>query len=453
MGIRTFFLALLIVAALCTVPAFGLTTYSGSSPRMTAVISGVNEFVAGQDTTITVIVQNSGLSTMQNSWAGYSQVAAQPTSPDLSRPYQPDQGNGNIQRDDLPTTAKMVTVGLGAGNAPLIVKSDPQTVGDIPTQGMVAVPIQAKILANASIGEYQVPLTITYTYLQSSTEAAADVLQSNYVQNTVTVPLTIRIKPQVKIAVLSAVPETLNVGTEGYIDLQIQNTGSDDGKKATVQILRNGASPIIPVDSSVFIGDFPRGGIVSARYKVAISGDAGEQSYPVDVAVTYENSYGDVVTSASETAGIPVSGKITFNVTSDPAQVTPGSNGVVTVVYRNNGDATAYAAQVRITSVDPFTSSDDTSYLGDLKPGDSATARFQLSADGTAAAKEYLLDTQVRYRDALDDSQLSDTFKVPVTVVPKPPAGGPVQALSLIAIVVLAGAGAGYYLLVMRKKK
>ena len=450
---RTFVLAGLLVAVLCSAPAAGLTTYSGSSPQIMAAISGVNEFLAGQDTTITVVVQNSGLSTLQNSWEGYSQVATQPTSPDLSRPYLPDQGNGNIPRDDVPTTAKMVTVGLGAGNAPVSIKSDPQTIGDLPTQGLVKVPIQAKIFANASVGEYQLPLTISYTYLKSSDETAADVLQSEYVQTSTTIPLTIKIKPQVNIEVLSAVPETLNVGTEGYIDLQIQNTGSDDGKKATVKILRNGASPVIPTDSSIFVGDFPRGGIVSARYKVAVSGDAEKQSYPVDVVVTYEDTYGDVVTSAPETVGIPVGGKITFNVTSEAAQVTPGSDSVVKVVYTNSGDATAYAAQVRITAVDPFTSSDDTSYLGDLKPGDSASASFQLSAGGTAAVNQYFLDTQVRYRDALDNSQLSDTFRVPVSVVPRPPASGLAQALPFLVILALIGAGAGYYLLVMRKKK
>ena len=61
-----------------------------------------------------------------------------------------------------------------------------------------------------------------------------------------------------KIEVLEAVPENLNVGTGGYLNLTLKNTGFEDGKKATVKILRNGNSPIIPTDSSVFIGDFPR---------------------------------------------------------------------------------------------------------------------------------------------------------------------------------------------------
>ena len=61
-------------------------------------------------------------------------------------------------------------VGLGAGNAPVVIKSDSKNVGDIKSQGLVTVPILAKILSNASMGEYQIPLTIRYTYLESANE-------------------------------------------------------------------------------------------------------------------------------------------------------------------------------------------------------------------------------------------------------------------------------------------
>ena len=143
-----------------------------------------------------------------------------------------------------------------------------------------------------------------------------------------------------------------------------------------------------------------------------------QQTYPVDVAVTYENQDGDMVTSSTETAGIPGRREnqlrchlpIRRRSPRDPVELSKS-------VFKNTGDATAYGAQVRISAVGPFTSSDDTSYLGDLKPGDTATARFQMSVDSAATAGNYTLDTQVRYRDALDNSQVSDTFKVPVTVV------------------------------------
>ncbi len=73
--------------------------------------------------------------------------------------------------------------------------------------------------------------------------------------------------------------------------------------------------------------------------------------------------------------------------------------------------------------------------------------------DDAAVVRDYSLNTEVRYRDALDNSQVSDSFNVQVTVQPRPASGGLIQALGIIGIIAIIGIGAGYYLLVMRKKK
>jgi hypothetical protein len=424
---------------------------------MSAAIAGTNEFAPGQDAVITVVVQNSGVNTMKTDWVGGRAPVPVTTRPDLSRDnydnnYAEWQGSGTIPRDDVPTTAKMVMVSLAPGNAPVIVKSDPQNIGDIASPGQKTVTISTKITTGAREGEYQLPLTIEYTYLKNADQVAADVLQSNYVTTSETVPLTIRIKPRVQIEVIDVTAGNLSVGTGGFVTLTLRNIGYEDGKKATVRLLRNGNSPIIPTDSSVFIGDFPQNGVVTCRYKVGISTDAGKQTYPVDVAVTYENREGDVVTSERETIGIPVGNKITFAVVSEAAGITRGSDQTIVVQYRNTGEIPAYSVQARISVVSPFTSSDNTAYLGDLKPGETASARYMLAAAGDAEVKEYTLDTEVRYRDALDNSQVSDSFKMPVKIVEKP-AEGIAEMLPLLGIVVLIALGAGYYLLVMRKKK
>jgi len=418
-----------LVLLFCCLPVMGVTTYLGGSPLMSAAIAGTNEFTPGQDTTIFVTVQNSGVNNLE-----FTTI-------------------GTIERDDIPTTAKLVTVGISAGDAPVVVKSDPQIIGDIKSQGVNTVSFHTKILSDATEGEYHLPLTIMYAYLASSDQGSSDVLQYNYKQVSETIPITIKIKPQVRIEVLESVPANLYVGSEGYLNLKIKNAGIEDGKKAVVKLIRNDASPIIPTDNSVFIGDFPRNGTVSTRYKVAISSEAENQTYPVNVVVMYENRDGDVVSTATETIGIPIGRKIIFSITSGTVQVLQGSQGVIEVEYQNIGDSIAYNAQTRLSVVEPFQSIDDTAYLGDLKPSEKATARYQVSVDDAAIAKIYTLDTEVRYRDALDNSQVSDTFNVPVQVQAKPASGGLVQVLAAIGLTVLIGIGAGYYLLVMRKKK
>jgi hypothetical protein len=428
MKYRRIFIIFLLCVLCCGVPVMGVTTYLGGTPQFSATIAGTNEFSPGQDAVISVSVQNRGLNVDKFVMTG------------------------TIDRDDSPTTAKMVTVGLDAGSAPIIVKSDPQNIGDLISQAKATVRIKTTITTDATEGEYQIPLTIRYTYLASSDQPASDTLQSTYREVNETLPITIRIKPVVKIEVVEAVPENLSVGTEGYLNLKLKNAGYEDGKKATVKIIRSGTSPVIPTDSSVYIGDFPRNGIVSCRYKVAISDNAEKQTYPVDIAVTYENSEGDIVTSAIDTVGVPVEGKNSFMIVSDPITLTPGSESTVSVRYKNTGDTIAYHAEARLSAVNPFTSADNNAYLGDLNPGDTATAHYRLSTDSGAEARDYGLDTEVRYRDALDNSQVSDTFKVNVSIAPQSQSisfmGLLLPGIVMAAIVI----GAGYYLLVMRKK-
>jgi hypothetical protein len=419
---------------------------------MSAAIAGTNEFSPGQDAVISVIVENRGLNTMKTDWAGGSDPASAVTRPDLSKEYYAWQGSGTIAREDVPTTAKIVNIALSSGNAPVVVKTGPQNIGDLPSQKTTTVKIATKITSDATEGEYTLPLSIQYTYLAASSQEQSDILQSDYQQVNVTVPLTIKIKPSVKIEVLEAVPENLSVGTGGYLNLTIKNAGFEDGKKATVKLIRNGNSPVIPTDSNVYIGDFPRNGVVTCRYKVAISREAENQTYPVNVAVSYENRDGDTVTSASDTVGVPVFGKLTVAVISDTISVTPGSEQVITVRYQNTGTQTAYHAQARLTAVDPFTSSDNSAYLGDLKPGDVATASYRISAGSGAKAQDYALDTEVRFRDALDTSQISDTIRVTISVAPSSQPTGIAAFLPVIILAVIA-IGAGYYLLVIRKKK
>jgi hypothetical protein len=418
----------LVLEFIC-LPVMGVTTYLGGSPLMSAAIAGTNEFTPGQDTAIFITLQNSGVNNLE-----FTTI-------------------GTITRDDIPTTAKLVTVGISPGDAPVIVKSDPQIIGDIKSQGVNTVSFHAKILSDADEGEYQIPLTIRYTYLASSDQDSSDTLRYDYRQVNETIPITIKIKPQVHIEVLEAVPENLNAGSEGFLNLKIKNTGFEDGRKAIVKIVRNGASPIIPTDRGFFIGDFPRNSTVTLNYKVAVSSDAEKQTYPVDVVIMYQNRDGEVVTSAPETIGIPVGEKTGFTITSGTVQIIRGSQTTIQVEYQNNGTANAYDSQARLSAVEPFKSSDDTAYLGDLKPGEKATARYQVSVDDAAVAKVYTLDTEVRYRDALDNSQISDTFNITFQVQAKPSSVGLMQVLTVMVFIALIGIGAGYYLLVMRKKK
>ena len=428
MDSRCFFI-LIAVLALVAVPAMAGTEQLFGSPQLSAAISGTNEFTPGEDVSLTVKVQNTGqtdVTIVQSSI---------------------------ITPKDAPNTAKLLLVGLSPGTAPITVKTDPQMVGDLLGGNSVSATFSVKVSKYAAGGVYEIPLQLSYQYLNTADQVSPDTVRYWYYDANVTVPLAITIKPGVTLGVDSVKAEDLNVGTEGYIIVRITNLGSEVAKNAVAKLARDGTSPLVPTDASVYIGDFGPGATEEIRFKASVSGDAGAQDYPVDIHVEYTDSEGDSASSDTATIGVPVGSKIRFSVDSPVQQVTPGQQVALQVTYRNIGSATVYHAEARISAVDPFTSNDDTAYLGDLAPGQTGTARFEVTVASGATPKDYGLDSEIRYRDALDNSQISDTVKVEVQVVQPPGILGTLTNPIVLVVIVAIIAAALYYILIHRKKK
>jgi hypothetical protein len=98
---------LLILFACLIAPAMAGTKYMAGSPELSAYISGTNEFSPGKEVQMTIVIENTGLNEFKF------------------------VNSGIVDRDDLPNTAKFLTVKVQPGNAPLVVKTDPQMLGDL----------------------------------------------------------------------------------------------------------------------------------------------------------------------------------------------------------------------------------------------------------------------------------------------------------------------------------
>ena len=127
-------------------------------------------------------------------------------------------------------------------------------LGNIDGGSTVNAVFSTKINSDAAAGIYNIPLWLNYTYLYTADQYGEDTIRYTYKTENVTVNVPINVAANVSLAVPSATPEDLNVGTEGYINMTIKNTGYEDGSKSIVRILQNGQSPIVPVDSSVYVG-------------------------------------------------------------------------------------------------------------------------------------------------------------------------------------------------------
>ncbi len=421
-------LAAMAVILLAVAPVSAGTKIMAGSPQLDAHIASTNEFSPGDDVNLQIVIENTGLNQ-------FTMVES-----------------GIISPSDLSNTAKQLTATLDAGNAPLVVKADSQDVGEIPASSSATANFHITVNKYAAAGTYQIPLILNYTYLYQSTQEGTQVLNYLYKNINETHYIPITIKPEVEIAIPDVEAKNLNAGIEGYVFLTVKNVGSDDGRNAVIRIQQNGQSLVTPTDGSFYVGDFPVGAVANCTFRAQVARDAQQKSYPLDVLVYYENYEGDYVDSPVETIGVPVGEKVDFSVTPVAANVTPGDNAVITFQFQNTGGTTAYKAEARISAVQPFTSNDDTAFLGTMAPGDIRTASFDVSVDSSATSKEYGLDSEVIYRDALDNQITSDPLKANVEVVPAKSVVTLVGLPGLAAIILVVLAIAGYVVYVKRFK-
>ncbi len=134
-----------------------------------------------------------------------------------------------------------------------------------------------------------------------------------------------------------------------------------------------------------------------------------------------------------------VEGELTFEVQTVQVDgsLTPGSERVITIPIVNAGDYEAKDAVARINIVNPFatapfSTTDDTAYIGTLQPDESGLARFRIRVDADAVPKSYILEVQVEYWDSLGNSYTSDTMRATVTV--QQPSGMSTTTIILISV-------------------
>ncbi len=391
------------------------------SPLLSASLAGTNEFSPGQDAQFAVVIENTGVNQFKF------------------------VGSGIVNREDLPNTAKFLTVTLEPGDTRFTIKSDPQSLGDLKASGIATGKFTVRIPSDTPAGTYTLPVKVEYSYLYNAVQYGTDAIQYDYKTKTEVFPLPITIKPEVRINVSAIETTGMNAGTEGSIRLVVTNVGQEDARKAIITIARNDGSPVIPTEATAYIGDFPSGGTATCVFKASVAKTAEAQDFPLDVYVKYKNQEDDYVSSTIETIGIPVGKKIDFAIVSDTVSLTPGQKKEITVQYMNTGGAVAHQAQARVSMVDPFTSSDDTSYLGDIAPGEVKEATFLISVDKAATLKQYGIDSEIRYRDTFDNMIISDPVKVGLDITEdKGFIAGLLKNPVELVIIALVIAGIGY---------
>ncbi|MDI9645341.1 MAG: S-layer protein [Archaeoglobales archaeon] len=287
-------------------------------------------------------------------------------------------------------------------------------IGDLPAGGYAETTVRFKVKTGEA-GNYTLRVKLYYL------DEFGNVKESNEV------PIGVKVgeKPKIKI---EGIESGVYVNSAGKVVLKF--TSSTNLKDVSVKL--STSDPLSVLSSENYIGDLEAGKSYTAVFTVKASSWAEAVVYPAEVVLKFK-SVDEYFELDPLKVGIAVNPKIELLV-EDVAEINAGDEKIVTFTIKNAGNLTLRDATARITIVDPFSSTDDSAYIGDLAPGASVEAKFKLSVDREATPKLYALNLEVKYKDAQGNWAYSEPVKALINVKP---AQFPYHLLALIGIAVI----------------
>jgi hypothetical protein len=427
---------LIILVTLALVASVAGTTRSvlaavTGKPDLEATVLGSGEFTVGQIGALQIMVQNVG---------AFSGDVDDPADQVMATGYLTATG---ITLVPSCTTAIGITATLTSPSSSIQILGGEASLGTL-SRGMSTIqpiPLQLYVQENAEPGTYKLDLKFEYQYLKDvdwlNPGEATPQFEFHWGNRVQEGEITITVVGTYFSAVVSQT-DGISAGATGIITLDIENSGAHEAYDVTAEIVPG--SSVSPIGQASFLGDMPGGSSVTTQLRASVSGKAIGQNSSVGILINYKDDR-DVPRQSLLTIGVMIKAKLSFEVQTVQVEgsLTPGSKRVVTIPIVNAGSYEADDAVARINIVNPFatapfSTTDDTAFIGTLQPGETGLAKFSISVDSDALAKPYILEVQVEYWDSLGNSYTSDTMRATVTV--QQPSG-----LSTTAIVLISVAG------------
>ena len=226
-------------------------------------------------------------------------------------------------------------------------------------------------------------------------------------------------------------------------EIRIKSGPQEAGTLASGEILEDPLEYNIEIDKNAKPGLYPLGFSMLYGYQKNVQVDGENETDTgiknLEVGLWYEPMMQNGIII------IEVDSEADFDSSDAIGTLHSGEENVISVTYTNIGDLPVKDAVVRISVIDPFSTSDDQAYLGDMAPGEDAIARFKLKVDDGATVKAYSINSEIRYEDVDGNNVISDIVKFRVNTLPAIPASEkmnkfkPFVGLFVIAILAYAG--------------
>lgn len=243
---------------------------------------------------------------------------------------------------------------------------------------------------------------------------------------------------------ISDVVSTLRVGEDGYVEGVVTNTGPLPVRSVVVEYATE-SSTATPIETGYAAGTIDPGASQTFRLPIEMSDEAEPIPRELDLVVTYRTLANESRAYDDVSAFAPVlERRDEFIIESSPHEIPVGTTAILPVEVTNNLDETVTDVEPHLFGDGPIEATDDSAYVPQLDPGETATVQFEVAVDDDSVSKAYAGTIDVRYDDAVGKSKLSDTHRTEITVVENEErlpniillaVGGPLVLLVVIATV------------------
>ena len=235
---------------------------------------------------------------------------------------------------------------------------------------------------------------------------------------------------------VSQVESGLRVAEDGDLTGVIRNKGPRNVSNAVV-VFDPETDNVNPRRTEYAVGNLSVGESAGFSYRVAVNGEADGGPRRSSVFVEYRDVEDDRRTSQPVDVLYEVAPeRDEFDLRSD-ISIPAGSSTVAEIEVTNVKGETLRNIQARMFTDDPLDNGGDESYVQSLEPGETTTVSFDLSVSGGATPKTYAATVDFRYEDSQNESQISDTYRVPVEATASSGGGG--GGLPVLPVVIVLG--------------
>ncbi len=400
----------------------------GADIQFHVSIAGDGKLHPGDDTIITVLIENEG------------RVTDFLLNENMSQLLQ------------LITTAKDLRVEIGDAGPIKVETVNPQLVGDLPSGRVAKAVFRVKVDEDAKLGEYRIPVKLRYTRVTYTSTSGVTVTYNEGEYDVENLKVEI-VRKDYDFSVVS-LNSSLKAGEEGKVDVVIKNTGNN--KICDAVLIINTTPPLIPNAKamSAYLGSIDVDKEAEASFKVYVMDEALNQTYPAELILKFKTPAG-VRAVLSQPVGLKVVSNESFVVTgvdclvtspktipkmsahTSPIQqqtlqipqipqqvqqniqpITVPSRGFILVNIKNAGEDVSDC--VAVLSFDsPLFRVENSPCIGHFGKGENRSVLFYVKS--TAPPGRYQAFLMLKYRNELGDEEVSKKKHIEVEVKSSPP--------------------------------